>query len=123
MPKQRLLVEGAPYEIDRPRSWPSEFADDSWMFAASVALICPRCLRMWAVLAFEGDADIRPEGAYCRRHIPRDLWFSNRPRVPGSILTGYSWDRPLLAALPEPLLRREFELHLQRLEMDDEIPA
>lgn len=123
MPNQTLLVEGKVYSVSRPRSWPSEFGDNGWKFAHSIALICPKCLDRWAVLAFEGDEDIRPEGAYCAKHEGKEKWFWNRPVVAGSILPGYSYDFPLLEALPEELLKRELMLTLKRMENEDGISA
>lgn len=128
MPKQRLLVEGSVFYIERPRSWPSEFTEDTppelggWNYAFSLAFICPRCLTRWAVLSFEGEEELHIQGHWCAKHRPErahNLWNSNRPYVPGSLFPTYVIDRPLLAVLPKPLLRREFELTMKRMEMEN----
>lgn len=119
--KQRLLVEGSLYEVERERSWPSEFGGGGWQFAQSVAFVCPVCLKQWAVLHFHQDREIFVQSSYCRQHTPEErhrLWKADRPYVPGSLFPNYVIDRPLLAALPRPLLKREFELHLRRMEME-----
>lgn len=117
MPRQTLLVEGKVFSVERERSWPSEW--DGWGYAHSQALICPKCLKQWAVLAFEGDEFIIPQGAYCSSHEGKEKWFWNRPRVSGSLFPVYSLDLPLLNALPEELLKRELLLTLKRMEKED----
>lgn len=122
--KQTLLVEGQLYHVERERSWPSEFEDsDGWNWAHSLVYVCPRCLKQWAVLHFPEDRDIHVHGVWCQRHRPErehNLWQADRVYVPGSLFPLYVVDRPLLRVLPTPLLKREFELHLRRMEMEDE---
>ena len=107
---QTILLDGfPPTELFRERSWPSEYSPEAWNYANSLALICPRCLRQWAVLAFAGDLDIHPQGAYCEAHGDGRLLLALGPV-----------DWPLLSALPEALARREFYLTLQYLEKEIE---
>lgn len=107
--RQTIFVDGyPPYIVERDRSWPSSWAADAWMWAHSMALICPRCLKQWAILHFEGDENIHPQGAFCEEHGD------------GRLLLRYgSPDKPLLAALPPDLLRREFELAIRFAEQGD----
>lgn len=106
MPSQTLLIEGSIFTIERARSWPSEYSDDAYNYAHSLALICPRCLERWAVMAFEGDNDLHPQGAYCANHGDGRLLLNFGPI-----------DIPLLLALPLELLKRELLLTLKRLEI------
>lgn len=100
---QTLWIDGLPpAEFTRERSWPSDFG--GWNYAHSLVLVCPRCLARWAVLAFD-EEDMHPQGVYCEHHGDGRL-----------IHAGGAIDHPLLNALPEALLRREFELTLKELE-------
>lgn len=116
---QRLAVERFPlFEVERSFSWRSK--DGGWSCAHSNVLVCPSCLRQWAHLQFAKDKVLWPIGAYCERCVPEDT--RNYP-VPGSILFyhgyGCNIDEALLDVLPEPLLRREFDLHMKYLERID----
>lgn len=105
--KQTIFLDGKAWEIFRERSW-SPTEPNSYAFAHSVALICPRCLRQWAIMAFEEDEDTSPTPEYCLAHGG------------GSLFLRYgSLDLPLLRALPEELLKRELLLHINRLEKRD----
>lgn len=102
--KQTLFLNGfPPFEVERERSWQ---ADDpsAWNYSHSLALICPKCLSQWAILAFEGDEVIHPQGAFCQQHGDGRIFL----RL-GAI------DQPLLSVLPEALLRREFHLTMKEL--------
>lgn len=116
MTLQTIFISGLPLvQIERERSWTfDEREPRGYQYAHSVALICPRCLTKWAVLSF-GDAEHHVQGAWCARCLPADPGF-HPGTVPGSILGGWIFDQPLLEALPEHLLRREFELHLKEYE-------
>lgn len=112
--KMLLAVEGFPlYEIFRSFSWRSE--SGGWTATRSSILVCPSCTRSWAHLKFEGEAYLYAEAAFCERcPRPADLWQSFPPA--GSILTWHGYgcniDSALVDVLPEPLLKREFLLHL-----------
>lgn len=102
MAKQTLLVENALYEIERERGW--QVDGDAYGFAHSLAYVCPKCHKIWAILAF-AEEDTHIQGAYCAQHGD------------GRLLLHYgSIDEPLLENLPEELLKRELLLTLDRLE-------
>lgn len=119
---QTLLVEGQVAEITRSFSWRTE--GDGWSYAGNRLLVCPRCQRTWAFLDFgqpmgfeEPAGCIWPVAAVCER-CP-----AVGPVPAGSLLQaisadGRNFDLPLLWALPESLLRREFNLHLTALEKE-----
>ena len=108
MTQQTILLDGyPPFTLERERSWPSAYADDAYNYAQSLALVCPCCLEQWCIMAFEGDEDLHPQGAYCEKHGDGRLLLAYGPI-----------DEPLLASLPEALLRREFALTLKRLEKE-----
>lgn len=77
-------------------------------------MVCPICCRLWAKLIMEDQAFFEARSIPCEQHASAchpDL----RP-VAGSLLdnpTANGYDEPLLQALPEDLLRREFDLHLK----------
>lgn len=86
----------------------------------SRCFVCPFCVRVWANIS-KGDSLAaatqdwhRPEG------VPCELCESVEHHIAGSILeysiTFNGLDLDLLDALPEPLLRREFELTLKAFE-------
>lgn len=80
--------------------------------AKSHCLFCPRCQRLWATLAIQGEFLIWPVAQTCSECQISDEWMP----VPGSLLAEEGFgviDLELLWALPEPLLRREFDLHLK----------
>lgn len=108
MPIQRISISGGPlYEIDRSRSWGSE--DVGYHVAQSACLVCPRCTMVWAHLDLGGE--LWPQGVFCASCGG----FDRLSPVAGSIIQQVSYlafDEPLLEALPEDLLRREFDLHL-----------
>lgn len=91
----------------------------------SRVLVCPRCLISWAHLDFKHQhgrlpADcLEPTGHFCGECGP-GLQEDETP--PGSILwyPGHDLDLPLLYALPEDLLRREFFIHLKHLRQGEE---
>lgn len=75
-----------------------------------IAYFCPECGDIWARVSLRDS-----RGAYrhwdvaivgCEAH--GDLW-----EVPGSLLSGYR-NAGYLEYLPEPALRREFEVHLRQ---------
>ena len=121
MSLQTLFLDGfPPFRVERPRGWQADEDSLGWDFAHSKALICPICLKQWAILHFEEDREHHIEGAYCERCLPSLEDSSRRGRVciPGSIFGSgtYFIDRPLLAVLPEPLLRREVALTFRQME-------
>ena len=84
-----------------------------WVSPDNTLLVCPACQRSWASLAYtDRRAWLYPYPAFCR-DCPFEDW---RKGVPGSVLLnyglGHTLDTELLERLPEPLLRREFDLHL-----------
>lgn len=107
------------WTVERARSWPAELGE-GWSFSHSSCYICPRCLKQWAFLAFEGDEILHIQPQFCERCPPTagSKWFADRPVVPGSLLWGYCLDRPLLESLPPELVRREFQLTLKRMEIE-----
>ena len=107
--RQRIFVPGVGvWEVSRYRSWVAT-PPDGYHYVHSESLVCPRCLKVWAVLHFQGDGDPKVQGAYCAEHGD------------GRLLSIYGpLDVYLLEALPEPLLRREFELTLKYLEREGE---
>lgn len=85
--------------------------------ARSHCLFCPKCERVWAHLRLIGQdgkhaACTWPVAQSCAQCQVITPWLP----VPGSLLVEEGWgviDLELLWALPEPLLRREFDLHLK----------
>ena len=79
-------------------------------------MFCPICCSIWARLYYQGENLYEPRMIPCEAHAAAchpDL----RP-VAGSLIdnpTINGYDKPLLEALPEVLLRREFELHMKSL--------
>jgi hypothetical protein len=112
------IVGLPPAAIHRSFSWKRK-GHDGWSWSGNEVLICPRCLRQWAHLDYgcpmahdEPVGCLSPTGAFCGEC---GEGYSDVPA--GSILyAGYNLlDLPLLYALPENLLRREFEIHLKHL--------
>lgn len=118
MTRQTILLGDKLYEVERERGWQNDPESLGWSWAQSRALVCPKCLSIWAVMAFEGDEYICPAGAFCDKHPPSERYqtFAGFRVIPGSILPDYWIDLPLLAALPEELLKRELLLTLRQLE-------
>lgn len=87
----------------------------------SVAFICPNCLDPWAFI-WDTVSKCEIEPSSCEKCWKPD-W---RYPFPGSILdslffeAGVDWD--LMDLLPEPLLRREFRIHLKKfgVNLDDQ---
>lgn len=80
--------------------------------AHSHCLFCPGCQGVWAWLKIHGETLTWPVAQSCAQCKITDPWMP----VPGSILAEEGWglvDTALLSALPEPLLQREFVLHLE----------
>lgn len=80
--------------------------------ACSEVLICPQCGQIWARLKFLDDSEVWPRPQTCELCTYRDDWLP----VPGSLLVeeGYGViDDALLTSLPDPLVIREFNLHLK----------
>lgn len=108
--------------IDRPSrvSWIE--GQGGWI-VHSTALICPKCLKVWATLTFQGDTHHEIQAASCA--LCNHLWnVPGTPHrsVPGSILVndlsnGTDWG--LLECLPVDLLRQEFFLHLNAYQESD----
>src|ERR1700678_662890 len=80
-------------------------------------MYCPVCCKIWAWLAYLEGGDLslsEPRMIPCDQH-PEACHPDLRP-VAGSLIdnpTANGYDVPLLEALPESLLRREFELHMK----------
>jgi hypothetical protein len=95
-------------EVDR-----DEFCNGHRVFSG--AMFCPMCRRVWAELALEGRGFFEPRAVSCEPCNYRD----DLHPVPGSILDNRSIcgtagiDTALLKALPEEILRHEFNLHLK----------
>lgn len=82
----------------------------------SAILVCPICFDVWARLDMDGQPFHEARSAPCHVH-PEACHPDLRP-VAGSLLdncTCNGYDYELLAALPEPLLRREFSLTMSSL--------
>lgn len=110
MSLQTLFLPGVILsEVERPRSWQSDPDSLGWSYAHSQALVCPRCLKQWAVLSFS-EAEHHVQGAWCERCQPAQV---SEGIIPGSILGNYNIDEPLLESLPPELLKREALLHLR----------
>ncbi len=106
MATQRIWLAGRDYYVERERSWRTAADSESWDYAHSRALVCPKCLSIWATLRFEQE-NYHPQGQYCEacgdgRLIPQF----------GPI------DLPLIQALPLELARREFLLTLKHEEKE-----
>jgi len=103
------------WKLDRPPYFSRE-EGDRW--AHSEVFICPACRVLWASLHFEADPLVWPTGAFCERCEPPDEPHYRRWHpVPGSLLQSVGWgiiDTGLLSILPEPLVRREFFLTINR---------
>lgn len=82
-----------------------------WPITSQV-MICPFCLDQWAILVVEGKDYHRPDGVSCTLCARS----TDSHPIPGSLLdipgTG-AIDCTLLDALPESLVKREFDLHLK----------
>lgn len=81
--------------------------------AKSHCLVCPGCQRVWAKLVLDQEPFlVWPVAQFCSDCQITTTWLP----VPGSLLVEEGFgviDRELLWALPAPLLRREFDLHLR----------
>lgn len=79
----------------------------------SKAIVCPICLQVWARMPIISNSIFYSlEGISCI-NCGRSTW---RNPVPGSLLDSTMTndiDWSLIELLPEPLLRREFLLHLK----------
>lgn len=110
--------EDGVYRLEREHSWEVEFG--SYHVAVSHCLFCPACGRIWATLSFPDETLIWPRAAFCA-HCSRfaGAWDP----TPGSLLYEEGWgviDVALLAALPSVLVRREFLLHVNRVEKEND---
>jgi hypothetical protein len=102
----------SPWVIQRNHSWSSEGSLPDHV-AQSLILICPHCLKTWAILEIEGDPLFDARMVPCHNHPPVEPFAP----VPGSILTEEGIGRidiELLAVLPPELLEREFHLHFSQ---------
>lgn len=92
------------------------FYGTHWL-RSNFLLVCPVCQQTWAILEYLQREDwLLPIPAVCKE-CPFPPALAGIPgRVPGSLLIDYNSagciDWSLLERLPEPLLRREFDLHL-----------
>lgn len=107
-----LPLENLQYDFPVPERYPQ-----NGFFVYSWAKVCPKCLKLWAV-GMQPGSGYSVQGQWCIR-----CWEAHRPRylphyakVPGSLLDDCSSQRvewALLEFLPEPLIQREFSLHLK----------
>lgn len=84
-----------------------------WVSPENSLLVCPACQRAWASLSYLDRRQWHyPIPAFCV-DCPFEDWRGN---IPGSLLLnygyGHTYDTELLERMPEPLLRREFNIHL-----------
>lgn len=91
---------------------PGDHPELRWMREGR-AFFCPHCGDVWGRIAVLDSAGrqmpLYPITVACSQHP--DSW-----NVPGSMLAGDLGE--LLPLLPEPILRREFEIHLQKAERE-----
>lgn len=98
--------------IERPER--DEARGGFWI--GSRAKVCPSCLSIWALMQTERDPVYGVDSQFCE--VCRVEYCNG---VPGSLLDDrQSWtvDWDLIRYLPEPLLRREFELHVRMIERE-----
>lgn len=109
-----LSIQPEPFEYLCERSdrgpEPESYAHSSF------CLVCPFCLSVWCTVCLGSDARFTPHEASCEscgKELP------HHP-VAGSILSSWQnsardqlFDSELLKALPESLVRREYNLHIQ----------
>lgn len=108
--KQLICFEGSEWLIEREAfTWCEH--KGGWP-VTSRAMICPWCCSIYAKLLVENHSGFSFEGVSCEACArPTD-----RHPVPGSLLDSSMTsviDWSLVNHLPEPLLRREFELTLK----------
>lgn len=83
------------------------------------AFFCPICAELWLIAQVEGQTT-QVDTKLCERHKPGEVygtWSSGKlfgTEIAGSIWSSY--DSDWNAALPDLLIKREFELHLQQHE-------
>lgn len=112
--------------VERAPAWVGP--SGGYHHAYSAALVCPACRsgKAWATLVQVDDLAtpyVWPVAAFCREHTTPENWFYAGP--PGSILIDYGlgdFDVPLLEGLSDPLLTREFNLHLKLFEEKTRCP-
>jgi hypothetical protein len=109
-----LPLENLQYDFPVPEKFP-----DSGFTVYSFAKVCPKCLRVWAI-AQQPETGFSIEGAWCRNcgNLIDHRILPHYARVPGSLLDSCATQRvewALLEFLPEPLLQREFMIHLKVL--------
>ena len=107
MRRQTILLGDQVFTVERWHSF-----SNATHVACGEALVCPRCAKVWAVLALEGEEEVWARSQSCGECRHRWDWCP----VPGSLLVeeGYGViDDSLLAALPFELVEREFKLHLE----------
>jgi hypothetical protein len=119
--KRTLFIEGSYYQIEQEHSFRG-YDFDGWYSVWSVALVCPGCVRVWAMLTVAEAQRHVAVNQYCARCRPaKDEHWLVKNAPPGSILHEEGLgviDTALLEALPDVLLKREFELHLASLERE-----
>jgi hypothetical protein len=113
--KYHILISGhdRDYRVERPGFWKG-------YSVVPRALTCPQCLDVWCTIIPEDNEspschDVVP--ATCVHCTAASRWMYP---VPGSIINDWTglggWDDDLLEALPEDLVKREFELTLKAWE-------
>lgn len=100
---------------DITHSFPREELSEGYKIP-SIALVCPVCVQIWGRCTIPGSSLWVPEMVSCEACDWSDILHP----VPGSIISnnhptsGVDW--ALLDALPEELLRREFNLTVRNYE-------
>lgn len=108
-PGSDLTMDICRWTIDREHSF-----NDNLNSATSQLLVCPACHTIWARLIMVDPQPAWPVAQTCEACTLSDEWIP----VPGSLLVEEGWgiiDDSLLQALPEELLRREFDLHMRQV--------
>lgn len=111
----------------RPEMYRVDQGAGAFYPACSRVFVCPFCRKTWAEIKIDGkpvgEEEYTVMGVPCERcGKPTAPWsFSDRSLhpIPGSLLDSdvlFDIDWGLLETIPEPLLRREFLLHLKAAE-------
>lgn len=87
----------------------------------SQLLVCPTCYEVWAKLLWIDDRIARPQLAPCVKcpSIPDNSQPYRGSLLPFDLFGHTGYNQSLLEALPEMLLRREFNLTLEAFENDN----
>ena len=106
MPTQHFIILGQYFgACERP--W--IHVHESFEPPRSYAYLCPECGDVWAKAAIEHQTFLALHRA-CPKHRPR-----SGEQVSGSLWL--EWDHPFTNCLPPAVLRREFDLHINAMEI------